>query len=96
MAWHDELAWERDVRCCSKTTPKGFEPLRAEPNGFLVHHLNHSVTVSLMVMPNMMTITIITIELCRSVDRKVPVRCLFGIRSVSDRCPFGVHSVSVR
>ena len=27
MAWHDELAWERDVRCCSKTTPKGFEPL---------------------------------------------------------------------
>ena len=22
------------------------EPLRAEPNGFLVHHLNHSVTVS--------------------------------------------------
>jgi len=52
--------------------------------------------VSLMVMPNMMTITIITIELCRSVDRKVPVRCLFGIRSVSDRCPFGVHSVSVR
>ena len=30
-----------------KTTPKGFEPLRAEPNGFLVHHLNHSVTVSL-------------------------------------------------
>ena len=31
-----------------KTTPKGFEPLRAEPNGFLVHHLNHSVTVSLL------------------------------------------------
>jgi hypothetical protein len=29
-----------------KTTPRGFEPLRAEPNGFLVHHLNHSVTVS--------------------------------------------------
>ena len=46
-AWHDELAWERDVRCCSKTTPKGSEPLRAEPNGFLVHHLSHSVTVSL-------------------------------------------------
>ena len=31
----------------SKATPKGFEPLRAEPNGFLVHHLNHSVTVSM-------------------------------------------------
>ena len=28
-------------------TPVGFEPLRAEPNGFLVHHLNHSVTLSL-------------------------------------------------
>ena len=29
-----------------KTTARGFEPLRAEPNGFLVHHLSHSVTVS--------------------------------------------------
>ena len=28
------------------TTPKGFEPLRAEPNGFLVHLLGHSDTVS--------------------------------------------------
>ena len=27
-------------------TPKGFEPLRAEPNGFLVHLLSHSDTVS--------------------------------------------------
>ena len=24
----------------------GFEPLRAEPNGFLVHHLNNSATLS--------------------------------------------------
>ena len=30
----------------SKATPRGFEPLRAEPNGFLVHRLNHSATVS--------------------------------------------------
>ena len=29
-----------------ETTARGFEPLRAEPNGFLVHHLNHSVTLS--------------------------------------------------
>ena len=29
-----------------KTTPKGFEPSRAEPSGFLVHLLNHSDTVS--------------------------------------------------
>ena len=28
------------------TTPRGFEPLRAEPNGFRVHLLNHSDTVS--------------------------------------------------
>ena len=27
-------------------TARGFEPLRAEPHGFLVHHLNHSVTLS--------------------------------------------------
>ena len=32
-----------------KTTPRGFEPLRAEPNGFLVHLLNHSDTVSLQI-----------------------------------------------
>ena len=30
----------------AKSTSRGFEPLRAEPNGFLVHHLNHSVTMS--------------------------------------------------
>ena len=30
------------------STAKGFEPLRAEPNGFLVHHLNHSVTLSML------------------------------------------------
>ena len=29
-----------------RATPRGFEPLRAEPNGFLVHLLNHSDTVS--------------------------------------------------
>ena len=31
-----------------KATARGFEPLRAEHNGFLVHHLNHSVTLSLV------------------------------------------------
>ena len=30
----------------NKTTPRGFEPLRAEPNGFRVHLLNRSDTVS--------------------------------------------------
>ena len=28
------------------STARGFEPLRAEPNGFRVHHLSHSVTLS--------------------------------------------------
>ncbi len=35
----------KDYFC--KTTPKGFEPMWAEPDGFLVHHLNHSVPVSM-------------------------------------------------
>ena len=30
----------------AKTTPRGFEPLRAEPNGFRVHLLNRSDTLS--------------------------------------------------
>ena len=32
------------------TTARGFEPLRAEPNGFLVHHLNHLVTLSMYLL----------------------------------------------
>jgi hypothetical protein len=32
-----------------ESTTRGFEPLRAEPNGFLVHHLSHSVTLSCLV-----------------------------------------------
>ena len=36
----------------SAATARGFEPLRAEPNGFLVHHLNHSVTLSLEMKSN--------------------------------------------
>ena len=31
----------------NEATARGFEPLRAEPNGFLVHHFNHSVTLSM-------------------------------------------------
>ena len=33
---------------CNKATTKGFEPSRAEPNGFRVHLLNHSDTLSCM------------------------------------------------
>jgi hypothetical protein len=44
-----ERACTRDAQN-HKTTARGFEPLLAEPNGFLVHHLNHSVTLSLLVL----------------------------------------------
>ena len=36
----------RDLKIATKATPRGFEPLRAEPNGFLVHLLDRSDTVS--------------------------------------------------
>ena len=36
------------IAALSKSTARGFEPLRAEPNGFLVHHLSHSVTLSML------------------------------------------------
>ena len=35
-----------EVKTGHGPTARGFEPLRAEPNGFLVRHLNHSVTLS--------------------------------------------------
>ena len=37
---------ESDIIAQAQATARGFEPLRAEPNGFRVHHLNHSVTLS--------------------------------------------------
>ena len=35
---------------CREATPRGFEPLRAEPNGFRVHLLNRSDTLSLRII----------------------------------------------
>ena len=32
----------------------GFEPARAEPNGFLVHRLNHSATTAWLLYPAML------------------------------------------
>ena len=44
---HDVIAkTERIMPARKEATARGFEPLRAEPNGFLVHHLSHSVTLS--------------------------------------------------
>ena len=40
------VEWPNAIKNQTTTTPRGFEPLRAEPNGFLVHLLNHSDTVS--------------------------------------------------
>ena len=34
------------LHVCVHPTARGFEPLRAEPNGFRVHHLSRSVTLS--------------------------------------------------
>ena len=45
--WLVIVAVVAPLRTGRKSTPRGFEPLRAEPNGFLVHHLSHSVTVSM-------------------------------------------------
>ncbi len=41
-----ETNWDTRRATKSNTTPRGFEPLRAEPIGFLVQLLNHSDTVS--------------------------------------------------
>jgi hypothetical protein len=43
---HLHPAAEPPTTSNTKTTPRGFEPLRAEPNGFRVHLLNRSDTVS--------------------------------------------------
>ena len=40
-------------RQCGTSTARGFEPLRAEPNGFRVHHLSHSVILSITNANNM-------------------------------------------
>ena len=43
---HNTPAAKPPATSTNKTTPRGFEPLRAEPNGFRVHLLNRSDTVS--------------------------------------------------
>jgi hypothetical protein len=52
----------------AKTTPRGFEPLRAEPNGFLVHLLNHSDTVSYVTCEKL---TVETRNTCVAVCEKI-------------------------
>ena len=69
-----------------KATARGFEPLRAEPNGFLVHHLNHSVTLSCC-----------QVARCVSV-RGTGIRCPHEVSAlcVRTRCPHGVPATGAR
>ena len=46
------VARSESLGACGNATPKGFEPLRAEPNGFLVHLHRHSDTVSCVLRPS--------------------------------------------
>ena len=48
-SWQNMLSlwnFQAPLLAATRSTARGFEPLRAEPNGFLVHHLSHSVTLS--------------------------------------------------
>ena len=38
------MSWQKKIKSAQSA---GFEPARAEPNGFLVHRLNHSATTAL-------------------------------------------------
>jgi hypothetical protein len=52
QVWHlgPSKAWALRGGCRRRArTARGFEPLRAEPNGFLVHLLNHSDALSCQV-----------------------------------------------
>ena len=44
--WDHQQQQQQQHCAATETTPRGFEPLRAEPNGFLVHLLDRSDTVS--------------------------------------------------
>ena len=50
---HSSPAAKPPAANTNKPTPRGFEPLRAEPNGFRVHLLNRSDTVSWQQSPGM-------------------------------------------
>ena len=45
MIIQKELDYLRQRKSFSQST--GFEPVRGDPNGFLVHRLNHSATIAL-------------------------------------------------
>ena len=55
-------------------TPRGFEPLRAEPNGFLVHLLSHSDKVSCLLghpgFLNQLTATMCYVRAARAAERR--------------------------
>ena len=58
-AWQNMDAWGAVLKTpiFKKTTPRGFEPLRAEPNGFRVHLLNRSDTVSVVIHSSLFAVS---------------------------------------
>ena len=50
--YRGEVIMSQSLGACDNATPNGFEPLRAEPNGFLAHFLSHSDTVSCVLRPD--------------------------------------------
>ena len=44
--------WQISLIDKSNPQSAGFEPARAEPNGFLVHRLNHSATTACYILGN--------------------------------------------
>ena len=87
MAHCDEVGLSRRFQgrawaswfCRSKTTPRGFEPLRAEPNGFRVHLLNRSDTVSLL-RPRVLALGVVltNVSFDRDADMLIPQAQFFG------------------
>ena len=81
-----ERMWLRcQRRVHRRATPRGFEPLQAEPNGFLVHLLDHSDTVSIVATHGMECPPASTGSLVRAVARRdgvvaTPYKCKSATR----------------
>ena len=92
-------------------TPAGFEPARAEPNGFQVHRLNHSAIVSNKFPPRFelglldsksKVLTVTPWELCRREGFEPPLqvkkylRFTIKLAAISTACGIRTHEVNGR